>query len=52
MPDEPAHSSPGVALTTALSQMTDIRSSMPLVPSGIAVKLSFPTAFCAVLNVQ
>ena len=32
--------------------MTDIRSSMPLVPSGIAVKLSFPIAFCAVLNVQ
>lgn len=43
---------PGVTLTTALSQMTDIRSSMPLVPSGIAVKLSFPIAFCAVLNVQ
>lgn len=43
---------PGVTLTTALSQMIDIRSSMPLVPSGIAVKLSFPIAFCAVLNVQ
>lgn len=41
-----------LALTTALSQMTDIRSSIPLVPSGIAVKLSFPIAFCAVLNVQ
>lgn len=39
-------------LTTALSQMTDIRSSVPLVPSGIRVKLSFPTAFWAVLNVQ
>lgn len=39
-------------LTTALSQMMDMRSSMPLVPSGIAVKLSFPMAFCAVLNVQ
>lgn len=50
----PAHSYPlpGMTLTTALSQMTDIRSSMPLVPSGIAVKLSFPIAFCAVLNVQ
>lgn len=32
-------------LTTALSQMTDIRSSTPLVPSGMAVKLSFPMAF-------
>ena len=39
-------------LTTALSQMTDIRSSVPLVPSGIRVKLSFPTAFWAVLKVQ
>lgn len=39
-------------LTTALSHITDIRSSMPLVPSGMAVKLSFPIAFCAVLNVQ
>lgn len=46
---------PGVrllVLTTALSQMTDIRSSVPLVPSGISVKLSFPTAFWAVLKVQ
>lgn len=32
-------------LTTALSQTTDILSSMPLVPSGIKVKLSLPTAF-------
>lgn len=39
-------------LTTALSQTTDIRSSVPLVPSGIRVKLSFPTAFWAVLKVQ
>lgn len=39
-------------LTTALSQMTDIRSSTPLVPSGMAVKLSFPIAFWAVLKVQ
>lgn len=39
-------------LTTALSQMTDIRSSVPLVPSGMRVKLSFPTAFWAVLKVQ
>lgn len=39
-------------VTTALSQMTDIRSSVPLVPSGIRVKLSFPTAFWAVLKVQ
>lgn len=35
-------------LTTALSQTTDILSSMPLVPSGIKVKLSLPTAFWAV----
>lgn len=35
-------------LTTALSQTTDILSSMPLVPSGIEVKLSLPTAFWAV----
>lgn len=35
-------------LTTALSQTTDILSSIPLVPSGIKVKLSFPTAFWAV----
>lgn len=32
--------------------MTDIRSSTPLVPSGMAVKLSFPIAFWAVLKVQ
>lgn len=38
--------------TTALSQMMDILSSVPLVPSGIRVKLSFPTAFWAVLKVQ
>ena len=35
-------------LTTALSQTTDILSSIPLVPSGIKVKLSFPMAFWAV----
>ena len=53
LPANPARSAlPGATLTTALSQMTDIRSSMPLVPSGIAVKLSFPIAFCAVLKVQ
>lgn len=32
-------------LTTALSHTTDILSSIPLVPSGIRVKSSFPTAF-------
>ncbi|OWK11900.1 hypothetical protein Celaphus_00003720 [Cervus elaphus hippelaphus] len=32
--------------------MTDMRSSTPLVPSGMAVKLSFPMAFWAVLKVQ
>lgn len=34
--------------TTALSHTTDILSSIPLVPSGIRVKSSFPIAFCAV----
>lgn len=34
--------------TTALSHTTDIRSSIPLVPSGIRVKSSLPIAFCAV----
>ena len=29
-------------VATALSQMTDVRSSTLLVPSGVAVKLSFP----------
>ena len=32
-------------VATALSQMTDMRSSTLLVPSGMAVKLSFPMAF-------
>lgn len=39
----------GCRLTTALSQTTVIRSSIPLMPSGIRVKLSLPTAFWAVL---
>lgn len=39
-------------LTTHFSQTTDMRSSMPLVPSGISAKLSLPTAFWAVVKVQ
>ena len=39
-------------LTTPRSQMTDIRSSTPLTPFGILVKLSLPSAFCSALNVQ
>ena len=40
------------APTTHFSQTTDMRSSTPLVPSGISVKLSLPTAFWAVVKVQ
>lgn len=43
---------PQSARTTHFSQTTDIRSSMPLVPSGMSVKLSLPTAFWAVVKVQ
>lgn len=39
----------GCCLTTALSQTTVMRSSTPLTPSGIRVKLSLPTAFWEVL---
>lgn len=39
-------------LTTHFSQTTDMRSSTPLTPSGISVKLSLPTAFWAVVKVQ
>lgn len=39
-------------LTTHFSQTTDMRSSMPFVPSGMSVKLSLPTAFWAVVKVQ
>lgn len=39
-------------LTTHLSQIRDILSSVPLVPSGIKVKLSFPTARWEVWKVQ
>lgn len=41
-----------MSLTTHLSQMMDILSSVPLVPSGIRVKLSLPTALWEVLKVQ
>lgn len=40
------------APTTHFSQTMDMRSSTPLVPSGMRVKLSLPTAFCAVVKVQ
>lgn len=40
------------ALTTHFSQTTDMRSSTPLVPSGMSVKFSLPTAFWAVVKVQ
>lgn len=39
-------------LTTHLSQIRDILSSVPLVPSGIKVKLSLPTARWEVWKVQ
>lgn len=41
-----------LGLTTHFSQTTDMRSSTPLVPSGMRVKLSLPTAFWAVVKVQ
>lgn len=41
-----------IKLTTHLSQIRDILSSVPLVPSGITVKLSLPTARWEVWKVQ